>query len=177
MARSLQRRRIDSRPTNQLCGVAASMYSTILVPTDFSDCSRIALEQAREIANHFDGELHLLHVIEPWPPAASVTAETYPLYHEYVARENARATGELTSLASDIAGSTRVQHAIWPGNASIEIVNYCEELGIDLVVLGTHGRTGLSRWFMGSVAERVARLAPCPVLIARCRAASAAPTK
>lgn len=153
------------------------MYSKILVPTDFSDCSRVALEQAREMAGRFNAELHLLHVIEPWPPATSVTAETYPLYHDYVVRENSRATAELTALASEIAGSTRVQHVIRAGNASIEIVKYCEEVGIDLVVIGTHGRTGLSRWFIGSVAERVARFASCPVLIARCPAVAAASAK
>lgn len=142
-------------------------YSKILVPVDFSDYSADALHHARELASRFDAELHLLHVIEPWPPAASVTAEAYPLYHDYVLQVNARSTQQLTDLAATFAGSTPIRHATRAGHVQQEIVKYIEEEGIDLVVLGTHGRSGISHWFMGSVAERVVRFAPCPVLVVR----------
>jgi nucleotide-binding universal stress UspA family protein len=142
-------------------------YSKILVPVDFSEHAAEALSQAREIAGRFNAELHVVTVVEPWPPAASMTAELYPLYRDYVLQAHARATAQLNDLVATIAGSTPVQHATRAGHVQQEIVKYIEENGIDLVVLGTHGRTGLSHWFMGSVAEKVARFAPCAVLIAR----------
>jgi universal stress protein A len=141
-------------------------FSKILVPVDFSEHSAEALRQAREIAGRFNAELHLVTVVEPWPPAVT-TAELYPVYREYVMEAHARATAQLNDLVASIAGSTPVQHATRAGHVQQEIVKYIEDNGIDLVVLGTHGRTGLSHWFMGSVAEKVARFAPCAVLIAR----------
>ncbi len=142
-------------------------YSKILVPIDFSKYSAEALRQAREIAGRFDSELHLVTVVEPSLPAASMTAELYPVYRDYLLEANARANQQLNDLVSTIAGSTRVQHAVRDGDVPQVIVKYIEENGIDLVVLGTHGRTGLSHWFIGSVAEKVARFARCSVLIAR----------
>jgi nucleotide-binding universal stress UspA family protein len=144
-----------------------SQYSRILAPVDFSEHSTEALREAREIAGRFNAELHLVTVVDPGPPAASMTAELYPLYRDYVQQENARATRQLNDLAATLAGSIPIQHSVRAGHVQQEIVKYIEENGIDLVVLGTHGRTGLSHWFMGSVAEKVARFAPCSVLIVR----------
>ena len=149
-----------------------SPYSKILVPIDFSQHSTEALARARDIATRFNSELHLITVVEPWPPAVSVTAELYPLYHDYVVQAQAKATAQLKDLAATVAGSTLVQYATRAGHIQQEIVKYIEDNSIDLVVLGTHGRTGLSHWFMGSVAEKVARFAPCSVLIARNREAN-----
>lgn len=142
-------------------------FSKILVPVDFSEHSAAALRQAREISGRFDSELHVVTVVEPWPPAASMTAELYPLYRDYVLQAQARAATQLNELVATIAGSTRIQHSVRAGNVQQELVKYIEENQIDLVVLGTHGRTGLSHWLMGSVAEKVVRLAPCSVLVAR----------
>ena len=144
-------------------------YSRILVPFDFSECSAEALSQAREIAARFNAELHLVTVVEPWPPASSVTADVYPLYRDYVMQEHARATRQLNEVVATIAGSETVQHATLEGIIEKELLKYIEKNGVDLVVLGTHGRSGLSHWFIGSVAEKLARLAPCSVLIARQR--------
>jgi nucleotide-binding universal stress UspA family protein len=142
-------------------------YSKILVPVDFSEHSAEALRQAREIAARCNAELHLVTVAEPWPPSSSVDAEVYPLYRDYVMQAQAAAKAQLDALAGTVAGSTRVQHSTLIGNVQQELIRYIEANAIDLVVLGTHGRTGLSHWFMGSVAEKVARFAPCSVLIAR----------
>jgi len=139
------------------------------VPFDFSECSAEALSQAREIAARFNAELHLVTVVEPWPPASSVTADVYPLYRDYVMQEHARATRQLNEVVATIAGSETVQHATLEGIIEKELLKYIEKNGVDLVVLGTHGRSGLSHWFIGSVAEKLARLAPCSVLIARQR--------
>jgi nucleotide-binding universal stress UspA family protein len=152
-----------------------AVYSKILVPVDFSEHSVEAVRQAREIAGRFNAELHLVTVVEPWPPAASMTAELYPVFRDYVLEASARATAQLNELAGGIAGSTPVHHVTRAGHVQQEIVKYIEENGIDLVVLGTHGRSGLSHWFMGSVAEKVARFASCSVLIAREHAAGEQP--
>jgi nucleotide-binding universal stress UspA family protein len=140
-------------------------YSKILVPVDFSEHSLEALRQARDIAARFNAELHLVTVVEPWPPAT--TAEMYPLYRDYVLQAREKATAQLNDLAASIAGSTPVQPVTRAGHVQQELVKYIQDNNIDLVVLGTHGRTGLSHWFMGSVAEKIARSAPCSVLIAR----------
>jgi universal stress protein A len=149
-------------------------FSRVLVPVDFSEHSAEALRQARDIAGRFNAELHLVTVVEPWPPAASVTAESYPLYRDYVIDARAKATAQLNEVAATVAGATPLQHATLAGHVQQEIITYIEDHKIDLVVLGTHGRTGLSHWFMGSVAEKVARFAPCSVLIARAPAAGQA---
>ncbi len=142
-------------------------FKKILVPVDFSDCSNDAVRHARELAARFDSELHLLHVVESWPPAGSVTSEAYPMYHDYVVQLNDHATKQLAEVAANIAGSIPVQHVIRSGHIQQEIIKYITDEKIDLAVIGTHGRTGLSHWLMGSVAEKVVRLAPCPVLVVR----------
>jgi nucleotide-binding universal stress UspA family protein len=153
------------------------VYSKILVPFDFSEYSAEALRQGREIAGRFNAELHLVTVVEAWPPAASVSADVYPMYRDYVMHEQADATRRLNDLAATIAGSTPVQHATLAGNVEQQVVKYINDKGVDLVVLGTHGRTGISHWFIGSIAEKLARLAPCSVLIARPRRPAEPPAK
>jgi len=149
-------------------------YQRILVPIDFSDHSKIALEHASEVCRALGAELHLLHVNEPWPPASSVTSEAYPMFHEFVVEENARASKALADLAVPDVGGRRIQRATRAGHVEHEILKYIDDAAIDLVVIGTHGRTGISHWIMGSVAERVVRFASCPVLVVRNRPTSAA---
>jgi len=145
-------------------------YSKIVVPVDFSDWSAEAVRHARELAARYNAPLHLLHVIERWPPAASVTDELYPMYHQYVERLNAQATKQLDELAASLSGSIPITHVTRAGNVPDEIVKYATDEHADLIVLGTHGRSGLSHWLLGSDAEKVVRTAPCPVLVVRARA-------
>jgi nucleotide-binding universal stress UspA family protein len=139
----------------------------ILIPTDFSDCARRAEETAMALGRALGGELILLHV----------AAQT-PLYNEgmrglvdprkvYEAqREWAETT--LAARAAEIRGTGVVaQSVIRSGVAVDEILTLAAEQGCDLIVIGTHGRGGLSRFFLGSVADRVVRLAPCPVMTVR----------
>jgi nucleotide-binding universal stress UspA family protein len=147
-----------------------SAYRQILVPVDFSEHSQAALGEACELARRFGATLHLLHVNEPWPPSSSVASDAYPMYHEYVAQENARAAKALEALTVPDAGPKPVQRVTRAGHVEHEILKYIDDAGIDLVVIGTHGRTGIAHWIMGSVAERVVRFASCPVLVARQRA-------
>ena len=115
----------------------------IMVATDFSEASNAAVRVAHAYARTFGARLHVFHVT--WPEAYGVT--------ELLAR-----------LAQDLGTSVPVVVASHPGDAAAEIVSYAKPRAIDLIVLGTHGRTGVTRALLGSVAERVARMAPCPVL-------------
>lgn len=138
----------------------------ILVPMDFSSSSKAALQAAAELASRYDGELHVLHVIESAVIPDSIA--------RFLARKpiEERRTLASDSFAGDVldpgpmAGREVVSAAV-EGVAAQEIVRYAGEHEIDLVVLGSHGNTGLARILLGSVAEAVVRSAPCPVLIVR----------
>jgi universal stress protein A len=137
----------------------------ILVPTDFSADASAAFAYARELARVFDATVHLLHVVE-YPLAASAwsseiyTAEIAGLQLNMVRDAEQHLRG---LAADDSALSTEVRL----GNAAKQIVEAAREMAIDLIVMGTRGRTGLAHVIVGSVAERVVRFAPCPVLTLR----------
>lgn len=116
----------------------------ILFATDFSESSDAAARVARDYARHFGALLHLVHVA--WPGADRSMPPS------------------LSALANELRGDVPVRTAVESGSPAIQIVRYAARHGIDLIVLGTHGRTGVSRSLLGSVAERVVRTAPCPVL-------------
>jgi nucleotide-binding universal stress UspA family protein len=136
------------------------MFTQILVPTDFSSCSHAALAHARKLAEQFGATLHVLHVLDNVFLRAVVTdphaLETAALrqLHECLDAEEHRKIAIVTALEKSDAPAK-------------EIAGYAATTGIDLIVMGTHGRTGLSHVLLGSVAERVVRTAPCPVLTIR----------
>jgi nucleotide-binding universal stress UspA family protein len=132
----------------------------ILVPTDFGDASESALTYGRALAKSFGAELHLLHVIENLFLRAVVAD---PATLEAAAR---RTLSE--RLTADDSRALRARPVIKKSDEPADaIVSYAKVEAIDLIVMGTHGRTGAAHMFMGSVAERVVRLAPCPVLTVR----------
>ncbi len=138
----------------------------ILVPTDFSDFSRPAMTYACAIAARFDAELHLLHVVpDPAmliPEAAAFSVEAMQSQTEQLSKDAAVA---LEKLPCDGWENGRpVVRAVRVGTAFLEIIDYAKKEDIDLLVIGTHGRSGLMHVLMGSVAERIVRKAPCPVL-------------
>jgi universal stress protein A len=138
--------------------------SRILHPTDFSASSAEALDYATTLAQQFNAELHLLHVhTEPLlnvsPPIAGFLP---PGYQDEV---NKGLQAELAKLAQDV-GVTVVRKLL-EGNAVTEVIRYANDNRIDLIVIGTHGRTGLKHLLIGSVAENVVRNASCPVLTIR----------
>ena len=138
----------------------------ILLPTDFSDYSATATKYACELATKFDAELHLLHALEIQATTpAFVMGLAIPSYtHESQA---AVETAMNNVLDSQWSADRTVVHAIVEGSPKVEIIQYARKHAIDLIVLATHGRTGLSHVIMGSVAEAVVRTAPCPVLTVR----------
>ncbi len=141
-------------------------FRTILVATDFSQPSEHALEYARALARSFGATLHLLHVV-PDPVLASAWSEAYA-YDLTALGERLRRDAEqqLTERAQAI-GDVAVTTEALVGSPAATIAVTAAERGIDLIVMGTHGRSGFSHLFMGSVAERVVRSAPCPVLTVR----------
>lgn len=135
----------------------------ILVPTDFSSSSEAALRFAAELASRFGGVLHVLHVIESAVIPDSLARFLAPRPIEE------RRTPAAESFAGDVLGNgplaeQEVVSAAVEGVAAREIVRYAGEHGIDLIVIGSHGNTGLAHILLGSVAETVVRTAPCPVL-------------
>jgi nucleotide-binding universal stress UspA family protein len=145
----------------------------ILVPVDFSPTSDSAIEYAQALAARFEATIELLHVIEDpvtsgaWEPDASYL--TIPELIESLVDAAGRRLGEIKArlAADDLAVETRVLTGV-PARG---IVATAQSEGCDLIVMGTHGRTGLSHMLMGSVAERVIRTASCPVLTVRYRPA------
>ena len=151
------------------------MFHRILVPMDFSAPSDAALERARAVAVQFAGSLHLLHVAED-PYRALYSAEVFVPEMEGLREE---ILGEATRRLKDRLRPSDVEqlHATADaiiGTPAMSIVEYAQGHDIDLIVMGTHGRGGMSHLLVGSVAERVVRTAVCPVLTVRGTAAAAA---
>lgn len=136
----------------------------IMVPTDFTDFSRRAMDYARMIAGKMNAELLLVHVIEPF--TYSVT-DTIQVVDHYAALK-AIAEPLMDSLKKKILkDKLKVSTAVLRGTPYLEIVKKARQSKADLVIMGTHGRTGVTHLLLGSVAERVVRMAPCPVLTVR----------
>jgi len=129
------------------------------VPVDFSDCSKKALQYAIPFATQFDAELTLLHVVQPYP----AVPEMAPVDVETI-QDGRR---ELEALRKTIGDAVRSATSLCTGEPHLEIARVASELGIDLIILSTHGHKGLARMFLGSTTEKVVRHAPCPVLIVR----------
>jgi nucleotide-binding universal stress UspA family protein len=138
----------------------------ILVPTDFSECSEAAMRYGFELAHAFDATLHLLHVVEdssntPWmvdgfPVSLAEVLERF--------QDESRKRLHASIPAGDLS---RVVVSCPIAAPVSEILRYAEEESVDLIVMGTHGRGFLAHALIGSVAERVVRRAPCPVLTVR----------
>ena len=137
----------------------------ILFPTDFSEPAKEAQKYAMALADRFGAELHLLHVVPEvaMPLPDSTNAWTLPAADLKLQVEAAEQR-LLQDLGPDWAEERRTVHTAVVGNAVEEIVKYAKEHEIGLIVIGTHGRTGLSHLLLGSVAEKLVRLATCPVL-------------
>ena len=140
----------------------------ILVPTDFSPPSEAALRYGRELATRFGATLHLVHVAPNI--YAAYGAENYAAVSpdlQNQIEEDARRQLESLVVDADKFGPPVRRTVITAGSPALTIVNYATGHDVDLIVMGTHGRGAIAHVFMGSVAERVVRLAPCPVLTVR----------
>lgn len=145
----------------------------ILFPTDFSEQSKAAERFACELADQFQAQLHVISVLEDAyflaPEPSSMLMLPPNLFAEaqrQIEESVANVPPEAWSRGKQVIRTTRI------GSAYSEIVKYANEHKIDLIVIGTHGRTGLMHVLLGSVAERVVRHAPCAVLTVRGNAAA-----
>lgn len=140
----------------------------IVYGTDFSELSSQALEYAVYLAQACSAELHCLHVVDDsyqyWLSVEVATVPAGPPMGELVAA----ARKQLDEfLAGNIPDQVRCVRAVISGRPFAQIISYTRQVEANLVVLGTHGRGGLSHMLMGSVAEKVVRKSPCPVLTVR----------
>lgn len=145
------------RPLAAGANAPAFRLKKILVPVEFSDCSKKALGCAVALARQFEAQLVLLHVVEPYPPVPQMDRVDVESIHE--------ATGKLETLRSTLAEVVASKAVLRTGDPHTEIINLANELGIDLIILSTHGRSRLAHLLLGNTAEKVTRRATCPILI------------
>jgi nucleotide-binding universal stress UspA family protein len=138
----------------------------ILVPSDLSECSDAAVRYGLELARKFDATLHLLHVVQD-PLTMPWAAESFAMpLTDVVEQWQKEAEARLTAM---VPTADRDRVRVWSRVASpcAEILGFAADKGIDLIVMGTHGRGGMSHLLLGSIAEKVVRRSPCPVLTVR----------
>jgi nucleotide-binding universal stress UspA family protein len=137
----------------------------ILVPTDFSATADAALEYAFVLAERFGASLQLLHVLDDPFVADGMAAEAY--ISEAPTLRTAMLKDARERLHHRAAARPAIETEVLFGHGARTIAEYAAERGVDLIVMGTHGRTGFAHLLLGSVAERLVRTAPCPVLTVR----------
>ena len=142
------------------------MFKKILCPVDFSEFTDEILSYAEIIAKRFDSELHLIHVI---PNLSYFTPYESFLTPENLVAIERNIEGEVGKDFDKITKKLEFpfKRIIKTGVTSVEIIDYIKQQGIELVVMGTHGRSGIEHILIGSVAEKVVRKSPCPVLTVR----------
>lgn len=141
----------------------AKLFRSILCPIAFDVSSLRAIRVARQLAAESDGTIYLLHVV-PW-----IVPAVRPASAQVMMEAKAAAETRLNELATDKLGArAKCKTAVVLGaDPGAEIIRAVSDCGAELVVMPTHGRTGLSRLVLGSVAEKVVRECPCPVLTVR----------
>jgi nucleotide-binding universal stress UspA family protein len=142
--------------------------TTILVPTDFSEYAAHAYQWALGLADSSKAKVLLFYAT----PSLAYLAAPEGMFYTDLAKLKHELIAEAEKQMAEFAGkkgtsTVAVETRIGVGEAVWEICKVAEEAPVDLIVMGSHGRTGLSHVFLGSVAERVVRHAPCPVLVAR----------
>ena len=142
------------------------MFKKILCPLDFSEFTDEIMQYATDIAKRYDAELHLLHVVPN--PTYFTPYESFLTPENIIAIEGTiekEVTRNFDKVLKGIDIPAKTVSKI--GAAFVEIIEYIKAEGIDLVVMGTHGRSGIEHILIGSVAEKVVRKSPCPVMTIR----------
>jgi nucleotide-binding universal stress UspA family protein len=148
-------------------------YQTIMVPLDGSALSEQALPHAAALARQSHAELTLLRVAPPVSEEGIAGDVLPPDWSDLNEQQHTMVT-EATNTLQELSINLKFQHiavktVVAVGQAADRIVDYAQAHDIDLIVMSTHGRTGVQRWLMGSVASKVMAAAPCPVLLVRAR--------
>jgi nucleotide-binding universal stress UspA family protein len=142
-------------------------FDHILAPTDFSAQARHALDVAMAWSHHFDARLSMLHVLESHPPPGIYGMEEAS-DPKWTQRVEDAARDELQEWHETLQDQAPNVHArLESGEAAAVLLDYAEENDVDLLILGSHGRTGVERFLLGSTTEKVIRSAPCPVLVVK----------
>ncbi len=142
-------------------------WKKLCCAVDFSETSRAAMREAAELARRFDGKLDLVHVHLPPPIAAAPDVFVPPPeFLEVASNELRGAMARWQEEAERVVGRA-VNATVLLGSPADDIARFTREHGHDLLVVGTHGRRGVQRLLLGSVAERLVREAPCSVLVVR----------
>lgn len=137
----------------------------ILCPVDHSECSYLALKYAISLSLKDEAKLYLMHVIDSrFYEMEAYTFSPYSISESDMAKIHSDLMKSLPEGTTDVL---EVETIVVKGVPFNEILNASQELGVDVIVMGTHGRTGISHVMMGSVAEKVVRKASCPVLTVR----------
>jgi nucleotide-binding universal stress UspA family protein len=139
------------------------MYDTILVPTDGSAAVVEAVERAVDLAERYDATVHALYVVDS--TAYSTLDTSTSVVVDALEDEGETAVGYIAEQAE--AAGVPVETAVVHGTPHRTILDHAEEIGADLIVMGTHGRRGVDRFLLGSVTEKVVRTAPVPVMTVR----------
>lgn len=149
-------------------------FGRILAPTDFSSHSHEALRYACGLAERFGAELHVIHVLSEIVPTGPDPLLMPVMPPQFYAEDEQRAKEALkVEIRPEWGAPASLSTAVCWGAPAEAIVDYAAENKADLLVIATHGRTGLSHVLLGSVAERIVRESPCPVLTIRSAAAGA----
>ncbi|OGB94058.1 MAG: hypothetical protein A3G35_09870 [candidate division NC10 bacterium RIFCSPLOWO2_12_FULL_66_18] len=141
----------------------------ILAPTDFSEHSDGALRHAAELARQFGAKLVLLHVVsnETLESISKAHVPPHPVDKVYEDLDQETREQYANHVPPEVRKVLETEVLVLPGVPFLEIVRAARLKGVDLIVMATHGRTGLSHALVGSVTEKVVRMAPCPVLSIR----------
>ena len=142
------------------------MYKNMLIPVDGSKLAESAFIYAKELAGRLGTNVTILHVVDPRE------SETLPMHQAYVSHSAEIVRRRVSDIQKRLGkkqgtGEPHVSGEVAVGHAAEEILSYTGEKGVDLIVMSTHGRTGMWRWVLGSVADKVLRASPVPVLLVR----------
>lgn len=141
--------------------------SKILVPVDFSEYSKMALDYAVQFAKQFNSELTLIYVIEPIVYPSDFGLGQIPI-NQVDFEIQSRAEEELQKLIKEkIPAEVKANYVVKTGKPFLEIINTAKECDCDLIIIATHGHTGIEHILFGSTAEKVVRKSPVPVLTVR----------
>jgi nucleotide-binding universal stress UspA family protein len=143
------------------------MFKKILFPTDFSDGSAASAAYVRDLAEKYGSRVYLVHVIYDIAKASGWYVPSIDM-EKFYAELRESTQEEMEKFASEnLGGLGEVETAVITGVPADGVLEFVEENGIDLIVMGTHGRSGIDRVLFGSTASKVVRHAPCPVLTVR----------
>ena len=138
----------------------------IIVPTDFSKLSQSAFDYAKDLAEKMESTIHIIYVLEKTPPF--LAAKSLDVSEEELMKSMEKEADKHLSKIANLFmedSSVKIVKVLRKGIDYEEIVNYAKEINADLIVLATHGRTGILHTLLGSVAEKVIRYSKCPVLV------------